>query len=229
MAALLDLPPTQATVVREARPLENERLTQYGTPEFPQREEPAFLSNAGIRRGRTASAVGQEERGDPYESETNVGKSRNGVTRVETPKTEASNGHTIRIRSEVARDIRNRIDTLIPIVGQIAFATELQLLKRDLSRCHDLLRNRPSETNFVSIMTLVESAMSQRKWREYGPSPLELIRSAIDVGYRKTSVRFSDYESIRQQFSEESIDSHPRIDLASLDLSDFTDDKEEEE
>jgi len=228
MAAVLDLPPTHTTVVREASPAENDRLTQYYTPDLAHSEEPEFSSNALTRRGRTASAVGRGERGYQYDTESNVGESRNGATQIETPDVEASDGQSIRVRSELARDIRNRVDELMPLIGEVAFATEVQLLKRDLSRCHDLLRARPTETNFLSIVTLIESAMSQRKWREYTSDELELIRSAVDVGYRQANVSFSDCDAIRRQFSDGSIDTHPRIDLDVLDLDDLTDDEEKE-
>lgn len=138
-------------------------------------------------------------------------------------------GRVVRLRSELARDLCNRVNKLLPLVGEVAFATELQLMKRDLSRCHNLLSACVQETNFLSIVTLIESAVAQRKWLEFTSSQLALIQSAFEVGYRQICVSFSDYDSIRQKFSTGNIDTHPRIDFDVLDLDDITDDEEQEE
>jgi len=230
MAAVLDLPPTHATVVRDVIPARNDRVTQYDTPDIFHGEEPEFSWQVLTRRRRTASAIEQGERGRQYDSESNVGQFHNGVTQIApSEEVEVSDGQSLRVRSELVRDIRNRINDLMPLIGDVAFATEVQLFKRDLARCHDVLRDCPTEANFLSIVTLIESSTSQRKWRDYSSDQLNLIRSAVDIGYRQTRVSFSDSDSIRRRFSDEGIDTHPRIDLDSLNLTDVTDDEEKEE
>jgi len=88
------------------------------------------------------------------------------------------------------------------------------------------LHSHPSETNFLSIITLIESSLSQLKLKEYTSEHLECIRAAVDVGYRQTQVNFSDYDRIRREFDTVGIDTHPRIDLDSLSEDDLTDGEE---
>lgn len=136
-------------------------------------------------------------------------------------------GEGSRIRSELARDLIHRVNQLLPLVGDVALATHVGLLKRDLSRGHDLLKDHPGERNFLSIVTLVESALAQLKWKQYTNSQLETIRQVLDMGYRQVRVNFNDYETARNLFSRKSVDATPRIDLDSLTLKDLTDDEEE--
>lgn len=228
MPDLLDRPLTRRTHVRDTPTDEDDRLAPNRTRAVLPREEPDFPSRIPTHHGRTGSSVEATERGEQF-AKHDVGEFGRSVARSKAVEAAFVNGETVRLRSEVARDIRNRVNDLIPLVGDIAFATHLQLLKRDLSRCHDLLGSHPSEGSFLSIVTLIESAMSQLKWKEYTSEQLELIRSAADVGYRQTHVNFDDYDAIRRQFSERGIDAMPRIDLNSLSLEELTDGDEEDD
>jgi hypothetical protein len=138
------------------------------------------------------------------------------------------NGEGNRIRSELARDLVQRVNQLLPLVGDVALATYVGLLKRDLSRAHDLLKGHPSESNFLSIVTLVESTVAQLKWKQYTDSQLEAIRHVLDMGYRQVQIGFTEYETARNLFSQKSLDATPRIDLDSLSLEDLTDGEEED-
>jgi hypothetical protein len=176
-------------------------------------------------RYRTLSAVEPEELGD--EEERNFADVRDRVEPTRRPAvSEDDSGTASRVRSEVARDVLHRIDQVTPLVGDVSLATNIQLLKRELSRCHDVLKDYPSESSFLSLVTLVESAMSRKKWKDYTREQLELIRSAIEVGYRHARVSHDDYERVRQQFQSGRIDTIPRIDLESLQIDEFTDDQE---
>jgi hypothetical protein len=142
----------------------------------------------------------------------------------ETKEPEAiEDGEGSRVRSELARDLVRRVDQLLPLLGDMSLATHIGLLKRDLSRCHDALRDHSGESSYLSIITLVESAMAQLKWKQYGKTQLETIRQALDIGYRQVRVRFDDYEKARALFSQQSVDPTPRIDLESLKWEDITD------
>src|SRR5439155_11316171 len=101
-----------------------------------------------------------------------------------------SDGLASQVLSELARDFIRAVDDLFPLVGDVALATNLQLLKRDLSRCHDVLREHPTESDFLSIVTLVESAMAQLKWKQYTKPQLKAIRQVFDMGYRQVQVGF---------------------------------------
>src|SRR5207245_9263058 len=114
---------------------------------------------------------------------------------------EIEDGEGSRVRSELARDLVQRVDQLLPLVGDVSLATHIGLLKRDLSRCHDSLRDHPGESNYLSIVTLVESAMAQLKWKQYVKPQLETIRQVLDIGYHQVRVRFDDYQKARALFS----------------------------
>jgi len=137
------------------------------------------------------------------------------------------NGNGSRVRGELARDLILRVDQLIPMVGDVSLATHLQLLKRDLSRCHDALGGHFAEGAFLSIVTLVESAMAQLKWRQYDRTRLDAIRQVLDTGYRQATVGFADYERARVLLAERQVETTPRIDLASLNRDDLTDEEEQ--
>jgi hypothetical protein len=134
----------------------------------------------------------------------------------------------MRVRSEVAKDIRSSVNDLKSKIGDVSFVTYLQLVKRNLSRAHDVLGDRPSETVFLSIVTLVESALSQARWSDYSLEQLELIGAAADLGYRQPEIRYQDYECLRHAFAATQIDVRPRIDLDAFQLGDLTDDEDQE-
>ena len=140
---------------------------------------------------------------------------------------EIGDGEGSRVRSELARDLVQRVNQLLPLLGDVSLATHIGLLKRDLSRCHDTLKPHTSESAFLSIVTLIESAMAQLKWKQYGKPQLETIRQALEIGYRQVRVRFDDYEKARTLFSQQSVDPTPQIDLESLKLEDIKDAEEE--
>lgn len=140
---------------------------------------------------------------------------------------ELEDGEGSRVRSELARDLVQRVDELLPLLGDVSLATHIGLLKRDLSQCHDALRDHPGESNYLSIVTLVESAMAELKWKQYGKPQLDTIRQALDIGYRQVRVHFDHYEKARTLFSQQSVHSTPRIDLESLKWEDIKDAEEE--
>ncbi len=172
----------------------------------------------------TGLDVDPAERGDEEEKdqagapEADQGRAAKDQERIE-------DGEGGRVRSEQARDLVQRVNQLIPLVGDVALAANIGLLKRDLSRCHNVLKDHPGESDYLSIVTLVESAMAQLKWKQYTPPQLEAIRKALDIGYRRVRVRFEDYENARTLLARNSVDATPRIDLASLNWEDIADEE----
>jgi hypothetical protein len=125
-----------------------------------------FSARLRTRNGSTVTDIDPAEKGnedDRNRAEAVEADDEQSVTELAT----VDDGEGIRVRSELARDLVNRVDALIPMVGDVALATNIQLLKRDLSRCHDALAGYPSESNFLSIVTLIESATAQKKWKQY--------------------------------------------------------------
>ena len=190
----------------------------------PEAKHPAWLVPRSSRQ--TGLPVDPAEQGS--EDERNQTSSNGKVDQgkeaeVQKPVDDAEGS---RIRSELARDLVQRVNQLEQLFGDVALAAHIGLLKRDLSRCHDALKGHPGESNFLSIVTLVESAMAQLKWKQYTQTQLESIRQALDIGYRKVRVRFEDYEIACSLLADKDVDTTPRIDLDSLKLEDLTDDEE---
>lgn len=202
--------PTRGFQVTTARPL----------AATPRRAESLFARHRPRLTSGTVLDVGPAERGDEEERnqaaplDIDQGQERKKLRAIE-------DGEGSRVRSELARDLVQRLDQLLPLVGDVSLATYIGLLKRDLSRCHDALGNHPGESNYLSVVTLVESAMSQLKWKQYGEKQLMTIRQALEVGYRQVRVDFGDYEKVCAQFSRQNVDPTPRIDLESLTREDL--------
>src|SRR5256885_3183104 len=88
-------------------------------------------------------------------------------------------------RAELARQLLARVERLPALLGAIPLATEVQLLKRDLSRGHDVLRSA-GEPNFLSVITLVESALACLTWKRYTPEVVDALRQAFAAGARQS-------------------------------------------
>lgn len=185
-------------------------------------------SKAAAMRPRSPLQTGLDvdpaERGDE-EEQNQAGTPEADQRRAVKEPERIEDGEGGRVRSEQARDLVQRVNQLLPLVGDVALATHIGLLKRDLSRCHDALNDHPGESNYLSIVTLVESAMAQLKWKQYTPPQLEAIRKALDIGYRQVRVRFEDYEKARTLLSRKNVDATPRINLESLKWEDIADEE----
>jgi hypothetical protein len=138
------------------------------------------------------------------------------------PEVDSTEGS--RLRRETAQRLVQRVEQLCPLIGNVALATHLALLLRDLARCYRLLTDHPSETNFLSIVALVEMALTGPKLRGFDQAYLDAIKQALKIGCRKTRIHPKDVESVREQFRQKQIDTVPRIDLLSLKAEDLTDD-----
>jgi hypothetical protein len=220
MAAVSTLETGQATIT-ENRPAEFPYLTAPWTNRPKLRRTAPVASAVSLHfHPGTELVVAPSERGN--EEERNQAETPR-VNRApnERRPVARSNDEAARLRSELARDLVQRVDQLLPLVGDLSLATHVQLLKRDLARCVGVLQDHPAEGNFLSIITLVESAMAQRKWKDYSRTVLELIRVAFDVGYRQVSVQFDDYDKIRRAFATKDVNVLPEIDLESMKLEDL--------
>jgi hypothetical protein len=170
---------------------------------------------------QTEPAVDPVELGDEEEKNeaepTERGTRKKKVTRP-SPSEEAA-----RLRSELARDLVHRCDQLLPLVGDVSLATHLAMLQRDLSKCYKPLRPHTSEANFLSIVALVEMALTGKKLRAFDRAYLEAVRAALDIGYRSTHVEYDAVERVRELFQTKKIDTVPRIDLLALKPEDLED------
>ena len=129
-------------------------------------------------------------------------------------------------RADLARQLLARAERLSGLLGTIPLATELQLLKRDLSRGHDVLRTPPGEGNFLSVVTLVESALACLAWKQYTPEVVDAVRRAFAAGTRPGPFTFADYDAVRRHFAERGIPTTPAVDLDALTPKDLNEDQE---
>jgi hypothetical protein len=211
-------PNATMTIAVEADPLTSPRTL----PTKPRRKGAAPICHRRRPTSQTGLDVDPAERGDEEEQDqAGTPAAEQGRTAKEQERIE--DGEAGRVRSEQARDLVRRVDQLLPLVGDVSLATHVALLKRDLSRCHDALKDYPGENDYLSIVALVESAMTQLKWKQYTRPQLEAIREVLDIGYRQVRVGFKDYEKARLLFSRNEVDATPRIDLASLKWEDIDD------
>jgi hypothetical protein len=225
---MVTLEPVHKPTAAIIAPVDSLALTTSRTlPTTKPRREPKPSTWLRSTKEQTRREVDPAERGNEDERNKATSLEADHERNGKEPK-HIEDGEGGRIRSELARDLIQRVNQLLPLVGDVSLATHVGLLKRDLSRGHDLLKDHPSESNFLSIVTLVESAMAQLKWKQYTNSQLEAIRQVLDMGYRQVRVSFNDYETARNLFSQKSVDATPRIDLDSLSLEDLTDDEEED-
>lgn len=168
------------------------------------------------QRIRTDPDVAEQERGDREEKAQNFENGLAVPERKVKPAT-VDPGVSAARRSELARDLLAMADRLITVCGDVSLATHVQSLKRLLSKCHDELQGHPSESDFMSIVTLVESSLAQCNWKQYTPERLAALRDAFATGYNQPRITFADYERVRGTFRTEKIETLPSFDLESLD------------
>ena len=231
MIVVADLPPASSTTAGQVMQRNGEQETQRVGLTEPTEGRERLSTVQAVERKRTAALVEEVERGLSYEQVQNEGvlepsrrARRRGPAAVDSADGEAS-----RLRSALARQMSQRARNLISHLGDPSFATSLELLKRDLSRCHDRLANRPSEAHFLSLVTLIESVFAQTKLKDYTPSQLEQVLAAIEVAYRQPKITFEDYERIRKDFLRHGIETRPIFDLDVLSMDELADGEEPEE
>jgi hypothetical protein len=72
-------------------------------------------------------------------------------------------------------------------------AADLELLKRELARCHDVLGPLPREADFLSVVVLVELELGTKPWREISPQELAALQSVIEIGVKEPRVTFDEF------------------------------------
>jgi hypothetical protein len=129
-------------------------------------------------------------------------------------------------RADLARQLLARVERLPALLGTVPLATEIQLLKRDLSRGHDVLRPA-GETSYLSVICLVEAALASLTWKQYTPVVIDALREAFTTGTRQEPFTFNDYDAIRRMFGERGISVVPTIDLDTLSPEELDDGRED--
>jgi hypothetical protein len=79
------------------------------------------------------------------------------------------------------------------------------------------------ETNFLSAITLVESALACLTWKDYTSTVVDALRETFMAGSRHGAFTFNDYDALRRSFDGRGIPTVPAIDLDSLEPEDIED------
>jgi hypothetical protein len=88
------------------------------------------------------------------------------------------------------------------------------------------MRPDAGETNFLSVVCLVESALASLTWKLCTPVVVGALREAFTPGARQGPFTFSDYNAVRTLFRERDIPVGPTIDLDAPEPEDLDDDQE---
>ena len=213
----------ETTTATIAEPILQDRATHSGVGDAGQSDlldkgKPRYRSSR-----RTASSLAGVELGDEKVRDWATGTEHQLQDELHDSR---FNPEAARTRSELSRDLLTRIDELIPAVDTISLSTRINLFKRDLIRCHDALGEAPTESDFLSIVTLLESTLSQKRWRDYTVQDFRHLRDAVEVGYNNPQVGYADYEAVRVKLFKAGMDGNPSIKLENMDL-DGLDDAEE--
>jgi hypothetical protein len=163
-----------------ARSTEREPTTRQA--QKPDAEE----SGKGPERGTAVVGLTKQDKGDPdLKDESSVEDLRRARLAFSAEAAEA--------RRKVAEALVPLADRAKRAHGSIRLNTELQLLRRELSRAHDVLQTRPSETDYLSIVVLVEEALVGKKAREVTQDTLRVAAEILNYGLVKQSVSYDDF------------------------------------
>lgn len=161
-------------------PLDIPSMTSADPDKWQPHEEPP------MRLGReTVSKVTIEEKGeiesDSYSSDERL---EQGIVMVRVAAEK---------RKKMAGGISKAFERLGTHCGKARAAADLQLLKRELARCHEELGPYPSESNFLSIVVLLELELGKKAWNAISKEELLFLKRAADIGISKDQITFDDY------------------------------------
>ena len=120
-------------------------------------------------------------------------------------------------RARISRELTSAISRMIPHVGSVKLTALLQLIKRDLSKCHDVFRGKRSEANFLSIVALVENALAGVNWKRMTKQNLERLKTALTVGESQRRVTFADVKRVRNDMIAGGLLGGPAFDYGDAD------------
>jgi hypothetical protein len=104
-------------------------------------------------------------------------------------------------RRTIAREVAAAAKRAIASHGSIKLAAALQVLKRELARCHDVLDGQSSEQNYLSIVVLAEMILGEVDWKVLSKDRLEKVRGVLAVGEIQPIVTYNDYNQAFRQLN----------------------------
>ena len=204
MAIILDSPSGTAVAFRLRRPRPGTSphvdLSQDGglPPKPPQGGEGA--------NGETRSIVSDEDRGD-MKVDYSPTLALAGAGFLAGPSMEA--------RVEVATRLVSLVGRVIESHGEVRMAADLQVLKRELSRSHDVLGSSTHESDYLSIVTLVEATLASMDWKSATREQLKQVEQALAVGCAESEVTFNHYGRAARTLRGFGVPTMPSFELGS--------------
>jgi hypothetical protein len=117
------------------------------------------------------------------------------------------------IRKALARSLTEMLTRLIALQGTENMAAQLVLLKRELSRGHDILRPLRSEANYLSILVLVENALTARGRETLSGQELLSFKDVVEIGVTERRVTHEHYKSTFKRLNHSGFPTSPLFDL----------------
>jgi hypothetical protein len=117
-------------------------------------------------------------------------------------------------RRTAAQNTSTALSRLISSHGSVKMATDLQLLRRQLSRCHGLLEPFRSERDYLSIVVLVELELGSKDWKEITKDELVALKKAIDIGVKEEHVTFNHYGRVLRVLNASGFVTGPSFEFA---------------
>lgn len=117
-------------------------------------------------------------------------------------------------RKAIAREITAAAKRVVSSHGSVKLAATLQVLKRELARCHDVLDGVASEQDYLSIVVLAELSLSETDWKKLSKAQLSLIKDAVMIGESQARVTYDDYNKVFRQLNAQGSLSEPVFDVA---------------
>lgn len=118
-----------------------------------------------------------------------------------------------------AKTLKELLKRTLKSAGKVQIMGDVQLIKRELSRCHDHFRNSRAEADFLSIVVLIESCLASIDPKQLTQNQLRAISTTLDHSLNSTRVTFDDYNKAQKVIRGAMLRTGPTFEL---DLSEET-------
>jgi hypothetical protein len=161
----------------------------------------------------TAARVNRHEKGDLFAKDRTVTSATDDAVSIATQKAADA-------RKAIAREIGDAAKRAVSSHGSVKLTTALQLLRRSLSRAHDVIGNCKSEADFLSIVVLAETAINGKKWSELSKDVLQKIKAVAEGGEKQERVTYDDFNQVFRLLNASGLVSGPVLDFDEPDEND---------
>src|SRR5208283_548554 len=159
------------------------------TSPLPDQSQVKDEGASPLKEQRTAAYIDRREKGDQQARDLYSGQEG---AAAETEDAQAAAA----TRRQLAEETCDAIARVLASHGSVRMASHLQLLKRQLSKCHDALGPLKSEADFLSIVVLVELELGNRDWKSLSRPELQDLKTVLQVGVKEPQVTFDHYNQM---------------------------------